>query len=42
MINLLATYFLMGNKTKLARNDFYDLLIGRDKTFLEFKARFII
>jgi len=42
MIDLLATYFLTGNETELARNDFHDLLMGRDETFPEFKARFMI
>ena len=28
IIDLLATYFLTGNKTKMARNRFHDLRIG--------------
>jgi hypothetical protein len=44
MIDLLASYYLTGNETEEARNEFHDLSMGKGhsgETFSEFQARFL-
>lgn len=44
MMDLLGSYYLTGNETKQARNEFDDMQMGEkgysNETFPEFKARF--